>query len=281
MQQFSFFAPDPSLAAVVEAIWDAEVLDTGDGTPITIRVLPSVSPIMCFHYRTPHASRSESPSRHPHQTLSGVQTSPLALRPGTILGAVMVHFKAEAACHVVGGQMAEFLDAHVQIDSVLRAREVSHLDERLAGAPNAASRSRLVQDFLRLHLRDKNDDRLVQFAADELRRHPNVPVRRLAAQLNISERHLTRRFRDVIGATPKQFSRVARLGRAVAARRRGLAWADISYGCGFTDQAHLVNDFCSLVGTPPEAYLREASGARWRKLNAALAMSDFCNTFFA
>jgi AraC-like DNA-binding protein len=78
----------------------------------------------------------------------------------------------------------------------------------------------------------------------------------LAAELGVSERHLSRRFKTVFGTGPKRFARIARVEQVLAARRRGSAWADIAYSCGFTDQAHLVHDFNAILGATPNDFLR-------------------------
>jgi transcriptional regulator GlxA family with amidase domain len=87
-----------------------------------------------------------------------------------------------------------------------------------------------------------------------LRRNPSLRVQRLAAQLDVSERHLSRRFRAMFGAGPKLFARVARIEKVLAMRQHGSAWADIAYACGFADQAHMINDFDAIVGEPPQHF---------------------------
>jgi hypothetical protein len=55
------------------------------------------------------------------------------------------------------------------------------------------------------------------------------------------------------GRKLKQFARCARIEKVFLERTRGSAWADIAYGCGFADQAHMINDFNTVLGAPPNA----------------------------
>jgi AraC-like DNA-binding protein len=71
----------------------------------------------------------------------------------------------------------------------------------------------------------------------------------------MSEQRLLRRFRSVCGVTPKQLARSARIEKALTEQSLGSAWADIAYGCGFADQAHMINDFNAVLGLPPERAL--------------------------
>ena len=81
-------------------------------------------------------------------------------------------------------------------------------------------------------------------------------VRHLAAQLDVSERHLSRSFQAMFGMSPKRFARIGRIESAWSARSQGASWADVAYATGFTDQAHMINDFTEIVGVPPAQLAR-------------------------
>jgi AraC-like DNA-binding protein len=170
--------------------------------------------------------------------VTGIQTGAITLRSRGALGAIIVHLKPEAACRVVGGSMEEFTDAIVGLCELFSATETARLQAMLQEAPDAAARAACVQEFLLAHIHQASPDVVVRDAVLQLCRNPVLPVRRLASNLDISERHLARRFHTMVGITPKHFARIARIGKAVAAKRRGAAWADIAYACGFNDQAH-------------------------------------------
>jgi AraC-like DNA-binding protein len=195
------------------------------------------------------------------------------------MGAVIVHFKPEAACRIMGGGMDEFTDANVGLSDLFSPTEVSLLEETLAEATDSAERVEWIQAFLLRRVRGDTPDTVVHQAVLQLCRNPNWSAPRLASSLDISERQLSRRFHAMVGTSLKQFARVARIGKAIAARRRGWGWADIAHACGFSDQAHLINNFKFMAGEPPEALFRAASAAEYRELNASLATSGFCNTF--
>jgi AraC-like DNA-binding protein len=280
MPAFTFFDPHPGLSTVVDSIWDIDIPEAHFGQTLSIVVLPAVSPVLCFHFRGPTSSQACVNSGHHLQTITGVQTRAVKLRPGGPIGAVVVHLKPEAACQLLGGGMHEFTDSYIPIGDILSATDVSLLEDMLAEATGPAERIARVQAFLLRHLSIRSPDPVVRQAVQWLRRDPTLPVARLASRLELRERQLLRRFGSAIGTGPKQFANVARIGKAIAARRRGAGWAEIAGACGFTDQAHLTNAFHGMVGEPPEAFFRHASVEACRALNASLAVSDFYNTFF-
>src|SRR5260370_40935080 len=104
-------------------------------------------------------------------------------------------------------------------------------------------------------------------------------MRKLAALLGISERHLSRGFRATYGTSPKQYARLARIEKVVAARKSGLGWTDVAYACGFTDQAHLIHDFGELVGRTPVEFFGTAPRWNFRSADAAPGMADSYNPF--
>jgi methylphosphotriester-DNA--protein-cysteine methyltransferase len=72
----------------------------------------------------------------------------------------------------------------------------------------------------------------------------------VGAELGLSPRTFTRRFRDHTGLTPKRFARIQRLQRLLAAVEPAhpVDWARLAAEHGYCDQAHLIDDFRELTG---------------------------------
>jgi AraC-like DNA-binding protein len=94
----------------------------------------------------------------------------------------------------------------------------------------------------------------VAYAWNELMRTDGaVPVSRLVEDTGWSRRHLTARFREHVGLTPKVFGRILRFQRAARelVRPDGPSLAEIALDCGYYDQAHLNRDFREFAGRTP------------------------------
>jgi AraC-like DNA-binding protein len=277
LPEFSFFSPHPALADVIEAIWDADIPDTARARAMTFQVLPGVAPTLCVHHRAPTTLSYPAGPGTP-QRITGIQTRALTLHTTGPLGAVIVHFKPEAAHRFLGCDMHEFTDASVQLSDLLSPAITSLLDEQLKEATGACERVERVQAFLLQHLRSDPEDRLAQHAVLKLRNRPDFGIAQLAASLNISHKQLSRRFRTITGINLKQFARSARLGNALRARRNSCTWTEIAHDTGFSDQSHLGNEFKDMTGYSPESLFRATNSAQHRCLNASLAASGFFNT---
>lgn len=83
-----------------------------------------------------------------------------------------------------------------------------------------------------------------------------ISIDQLAHRLDLSRRHLTRKFRERIGMSPKQLCRNIRFKyvyKLIEASSRP-DWADVALSCGYYDQSHLINEFKYFTGNSPDAY---------------------------
>lgn len=133
------------------------------------------------------------------------------------------------------------------------------LPERLAGLPDWPSRFALLDTELARTLRPVTLVREVQWAWRRLvAEHGSAPVTELAGEIGWSRRHFTERFGREVGLAPKQVGRLARFERAGALLRSGpRPLADVAFGAGYYDQAHLTNEWRALAGCTPGEWVRE------------------------
>ena len=251
----------PMLSGIVDQIEDWDLPDGDLARALRTKVLPSTTPWLIAQYRAPmgtdhHFGSSGYRQRRYCHVATMVRTGVATLRPSGPLGILCVRLKPEAAARLMGERMQAFADEKIELGNLFKASDLSLLEEMLMEAPDSAARFAHMESILLRNLRLRQPDPVVCGAAQCLRRNPSLSVRRLAAELDVSERHLSRSFRAMFGASPKQFACVARIERIVAMRQGGSAWADIAYACGFADQAHMINDFRAIVGEPPHQVFR-------------------------
>lgn len=91
---------------------------------------------------------------------------------------------------------------------------------------------------------------------EAIRSRPRAAVGEVAGLLGIAPRTLRRRCRETTGLTPKAHLRIARVHASIERARRApdRTWGVIAAESGYADQAHLVRDFRSLIGEPPQAF---------------------------
>jgi AraC-like DNA-binding protein len=272
------------LAEIVDQIADWDFPDGGVARALRTKALPSTAPYLIAQYRVPmgtdhHFGSSGYRHRRYVHVATMVRTGVATLRASGPLGVLIVRLKPEAAARLMGERMQDFADEKIELGNLFKASDLSLLEEMLMEAPDSAARFARIQSFLLRNLHTRQPDPVVCRAAQSLRRNPALRVRRLAAQLDVCERHLSRSFRAMFGASPKQFARVARIEKILAMRQGGSAWADIAYACGFADQAHMINDFGAIVGEPPQQLFRTTADDTGCEGNTPIGQSAGPNFF--
>lgn len=138
----------------------------------------------------------------------------------------------------------------------------AEVDQRLAEAPSAHARLRRFEAMLVERLRDaERPHPAVRSALARL--DAGEPVGRVVERTGYSHRHLVALFKREVGLSPKVWSRIRRLRRALdlAAARPDAAWAEVALRSGYADQAHLHRDLVALGGITPSAWRAAAPRA--------------------
>lgn len=149
------------------------------------------------------------------------------------------------------GTTADFAEILGQPD------ELERLRDQLTGAPNHARRVRLLEDFLLARVRVSAPDPLVSAAVAWLEHEAGVKrIDDLTRYIGLSQSALERRFRRVVGVSPKRFASVVRLQRAVKLRAGGADFATAAHGAGYVDQSHFIHDFRRATGRAPAEFFR-------------------------
>ncbi len=131
------------------------------------------------------------------------------------------------------------------------------LPEGLEPLPQTQSIERLESFLCAGRLCDNMDFVQVRDLVEAAERQPAwCSVEDLVAATGLSKRTLQRRFRAMIGVSPKWVLRRYRLHELLERLQQEdvLDWADTAYALGYCDQAHLIRDFKQTLGLTPARY---------------------------
>ena len=238
-------APPPELAPVVACLWRQHA---GPGDHVQRVVPDGCVDILWVVGPTGSTLRTE---------VAGPDTGPQMPRLPAGTEITGVRFRPGTAAGVLGVPLHALRDEQVPLAELWGRDAEDQLVERLATAarPEDAA-ARAVAE----RLRRGAGPATTAAGADALARAlladqgPGV-VRRVAADLGLSERQLHRRCLDAFGYGPKTVQKVLRFQSALAAAREGHDLARVAAETGYADQAHLARDVRSLAGAPMSALL--------------------------
>jgi AraC-like DNA-binding protein len=146
--------------------------------------------------------------------------------------------------------------AFMPLNDFYPPRDVRQLEEQLYRTLHTPQWAYpLITFFTGRKVEQLHFDRIV-YATKQLQQR-QLSVSALADEVNLSESQFGRLFRRQVGLSPKQFSRIARLNRALnssANQVYGITLEQLAIRFGYHDAPHLVHEFQTLVGVPPLEY---------------------------
>lgn len=192
--------------------------------------------------------------------VSGLQASPAIISHGGHQEGVAIELTPLGSRTLFAMPAAELWDLSLELSDVVGPAG-AELCERLREVTSWGERFRVCDDIL---FRLASDDEV----APELRHcwtslvgsGGRASIGDLASEIGYSRAHLTRRFRNEFGLSPKLAARVVRFDRArrmLQAVPSFVSLAHTAASCGYYDQAHLYRDFAELAGCTPVELLRE------------------------
>lgn len=154
--------------------------------------------------------------------------------------------------------LEEFAGVTTELAGLLGRRpELERLQDDIVSAPNHARRIRLLEGFLLTRIHESAPDPLMSAAVTWLERDAGEKrIDALTHYIGLSQSALERRFRRVVGVSPKKYASVTRLQRAVRLRIEGADFATVAQSAGYADQAHFIHDFRRATGHTPADFFR-------------------------
>lgn len=90
----------------------------------------------------------------------------------------------------------------------------------------------------------------------------DASLRELSAQTNLSESHLQRLFKKLMGITPRQYAEALRTNRFKAEIKNGKAVTDAMYEAGYSSSSRLYEKAARQLGMTPATYRKGGKGMR-------------------
>ncbi len=170
-----------------------------------------------------------------------------------------IRFKPEALPHILRIQGGEIFESYGDIEAVLGNKFLDFCHQ-IREDNNVGTMIARTEKFLKNILtKQKVQENYVTRAARIICNSQINNVQEISAKVNISQRQLERKFRELIGVSPKQYLRLIRINKVMQMleQDQSLNLTDIAYYCGYFDQAHFIKDFKHITDQTPSSYINE------------------------
>lgn len=244
--------PDPRLSHLVECYWTS----TGYiNSVVESRILPDGCVDIVFTF---NGENGQSNQRHINPRLVGTMTSYTLFTYTKKIDMMGIRFNPGAIRAFARMPIDEITNAGVELqlaDTIFG----KHAFEALPEKKTTQERISYINDYLIHTFGNILDlDSRIIFTVNKIKGCVgNIAIETLSEQACLSQRQLERRFKSVIGVSPKVFSRVIKFRNAVERiqTRSFQNLYEAAMACGYYDHAHLIKEFKAFSGKSPLAYM--------------------------
>ena len=228
------------------------------GEEMVNRTLPDTSLVMSFRYKgLVRFLDQDIPKELASFMLSGLRKTNRLINYAGGTANILVLFREAAAHAFIKEPLHELFEHSEPLDSFAGYRELDGIGEQLTAAHNNVQRIAQIEQFLLSRLYNHQPDALVDAALQKIRTAKGqLKIKELAGALYISQDAFEKRFRRIVGVTPKQFAYIIKMRTVVGSALQKKPWAEIAFDAGYYDQPHFNKDFKQFTGQTPTEFMK-------------------------
>ena len=222
----------------------------------TYKVLPDTSLVMGFQYagRLAHVQLQSEVSLST-AGITGLMDSYRLFKNTDHTSSVLVVFHETGAAAFVKQPLQELFGESISLEHFFSKAELSATEEKLSIANDDRQRINIIEQLLLKHLRPVHDALITKAVTYIYQSRGTIRMAELARNLNTSQSPLEKRFRKIVGASPKKFSSIVRI-KNVRSLLTQYNYQQAAYLASYYDQAHFIKDFKTFTGETPEQYIK-------------------------
>lgn len=257
---YQIYTPSQELQPFVKCFWSLD--DDEKKVPVKQRVLPDGCMEMIFHYGDLYRQYFEDGSSiiQPRSFVFGQITRYIEIAPTGISGIFSARFLPDGISPFLKMPVTQLENKAVSLKDIFN-EDGNILEEKVLNATNNDDRIRQIETFLLSKLTEQNTiDAITKSCVDIiLQSQGQIGITTLAGKMNIHRRNMERKFTSVIGISPKQLAKVARLQATLKmlGQKKFTNLTEIAYENGYFDQAHFIKDFKEFTGINPKSFFTE------------------------
>jgi AraC-like DNA-binding protein len=222
------------------------------------KVFPSSGLVIGFQYKGQISSINDKTlNKLTSAGITGISDSYKIFKNSDNIGTVLVYFTEIGFTHFSSRPANELFNVITSLDDIFEKNKVNEVEEKLAAVYTDKQRIKIVEQFLLSQLKYIQTDKLIVEAIKLIYQSKGTTkIKELNEKLFISQSPFEKRFRKVVGTTPKKFSSIIRFNAVLDNLNGTKSLTEICYENNFFDQAHFIKDFKQFTGDTPENFKR-------------------------
>jgi AraC-like DNA-binding protein len=222
------------------------------------KVFPSSGLVIGFQYKGQLSTiHNSSETQLNSSGITGISDGYKIFKNSSGVGTILVYFTEIGFTHFATHPANELFNLSLSLDEIFDKNKVAEIEEKLTSSCTDKQRIKIVEQFLLTQLKDIATDKLIVEAVKLIyQTNGTIRVKELNEQLFISQSPFEKRFRKVVGTTPKKFASIVRFNSVLDQLSPTKSLTEICFENSFFDQAHFIKNFKQFTGETPENFKR-------------------------
>jgi len=224
----------------------------------TYKVFPSTGIVIGFQYKGQLAALQDNTKITLNKAgITGLSDSFKIFKNSTNIGTILVFFSETGITHFSNNPANELFNQSISLDNLFDKDLVTQTEEKLSNAKTDNERIKIVELFLLAELKEREKDKLIVEAVKLIYESKGaIRIKELNEKLFISQSPFEKRFRKIVGTSPKKFSSIVRFNAVLNNLGNIKSLTELCYEHNFFDQAHFIKDFKQYTGDTPKNFKR-------------------------
>lgn len=222
------------------------------------KVFPSSGLVIGFQYKGQLSTIKVSTENKLNSAgITGISDSYKIFKNSANIGTILIYFTETGFTHFASHPANELFNLSLSLEDIFDKERIKEVEEKLFSATSDKQRIQIVEQFLLSQLKDIQTDNLIVEAVKLIYQSKGtIRIKELNKKLFTSQSPFEKRFRKVVGTTPKKFASIVRFNAVLDNLNETKSFIEICYKNNFFDQAHFIKDFKQFTGDTPKHFKR-------------------------
>lgn len=222
------------------------------------KVFPSTGLVIGFQYKGSLTSITNETSTNLHSAgITGITDGYNTFKNSEDIGTFLVYFTEIGFSSFATLPTNELFNLSISLEEIFDKYRIREIEEKLSFANTNGQRIKIIEHFLVSQLREIESDSLIVEAVKLIYQSKGaIRIKELNEKLFISQSPFEKRFRKIVGTSPKKFASIVRFNTVLNSLGNNKSLTEICYENNFFDQAHFIKDFKQYTGDTPENFKR-------------------------
>ena len=235
-----------------------DIIDLKELSEDEYKVFPSANLVIGFQYKGKLFNiQNDFENKLSSSGITGISDSFKIFKSSANIGTILIYFTETGFAHFSSNPVNELFNLSISLEDLFEKSKVNEIEEKLTLALTDKQRIKITEDFLLTQLKDIQSDGLIIEAVRLIyQSQGTIRIKDLNEKLFISQSPFEKRFRKIVGISPKKFASIIRFNSVLDNLNKNKSLIEICYENNFFDQAHFIKDFKQFTGDTPENFKR-------------------------